>query len=500
MISTNYELRITPTSKENKMTPMHSAQPTWSTRLAAEDKSLRVHLLGIGGSGLAPIATVLHETGFVVSGSDAQTNPRTDALAAQGVVIYPSQIAANLVDHPQRRPDVVLISSAVAVDNPERAAAEALGIPIAKRRDFLPALLAQRQVIAIAGTHGKSTTTAMIVRAFQECSVDAGYIVGAELPEYGSAHAGSSPYFIIEADEYDYMFLGLTPSVAVVTNVEWDHPDCFPTPQDFHNAFVAFTDQVVDGGLLVTCGDDAGAEALRVEQSGKMATLSYGLGENADLSASAVVAVTQGGYSAQVSNRGTTLGVLSMQVPGLHNLRNGLAAVAVGHHCGLPVDALLAAIGSYQGVARRFELKGEVNGVTVIDDYAHNPTKVRATLAAARARFGDRRIWAVVQPHTYSRTRALLHEMAASFDDADCVRITDIYAARERDDGSISAADLVAASPHPQIKHVSGLEAMADHLAVAVRPGDVVLVLGAGTSYRIGELLLDRLRAIQPVT
>jgi len=157
---------------------IHPLPPTWSTRLAAEDKSLRVHLLGIGGSGLAPIATVLHEMGFIVSGSDAQTNPRTDALAAQGVIVYPSQIAANLVDHPERRPDVVLISSAVAVDNPERAAAETLGIPIAKRRDFLPALLAQRQVIAVAGTHGKSTTTAMIVRAFQECGIDAGYIVG----------------------------------------------------------------------------------------------------------------------------------------------------------------------------------------------------------------------------------------------------------------------------------------------------------------------------------
>ena len=333
---------------------------------------------------------------------------------------------------------------------------------------------------------------------FHECGVDAGYIVGSELPDYGSAHAGSSPYFVIEADEYDHMFLGLTPSIAVVTNVEWDHPDCFPTPAAFRAAFAAFTTQVKDGGLIVGCADDAGAEAIRTASSAGTRWITYGLAENADLRATAVAPGKAGGFGADLLWHDQPLGTISLRVPGLHNLRNALAATAVAHHCGLPDAQILATLSGYAGVARRFEWKGEAAGVAVIDDYAHHPTEVRATLSAAHARFGDRRIWAIFQPHTFSRTRQLLYEMAASFGNADLVRVTDIYAARESDDGTLSAADLVAASQHPQIQHISGLEAMADHLAAAVRPGDVVITLGAGTSYRIGELLLDRLLQVSP--
>ncbi len=420
-------------------------------------------------------------------------NPRAAALSAAGVRVYPQQIAENLSAADAPRPDVVLISSAVGADNPERAAAERLGIPVVKRRDFLRPFLAGRTVIAVAGTHGKSTTTAMIVKAFHECGVDAGYIVGSDLAQFGNAHAGQSDYFVIEADEYDYMFWGLVPHLAVVTNVEWDHPDCYPTPASFHSAFVQFIAAVPAGGTVIGCADDAGALTLGETYNGPARWLAYGLGETAALRAHNAHPGENGGYTATLTWAGEALGSLHLSVPGLHNLRNALAALAVAHLCQLPLDQAIASLNTYGGVARRFEFKGEANGVTVIDDYAHHPTEVRATLAAARGRFGNRRIWAVLQPHTFSRTRELLTEMAASFGDADCVIVTDIYAARERDDGTLSAGDLVAASAHPHIEHISGLQPIAAALAARTQPGDVVITLGAGTSHRIGEILLEML-------
>lgn len=468
---------------------------SWAQRLSAGDRSLHVHLLGIGGSGLAPIATVLHEMGIQVSGSDMQMNPRAAALAAAGIQVYPQQSAENLTADPAIRPDVVLISSAVGAANAELQAAQAMGLPIVKRREFLEPLLAQRAVLAVSGTHGKSTTTAMIVQALHECSVDAGYIVGADLATYGNAHAGASPFFAIEADEYDHMFLGLTPHIAVVNNVEWDHPDCYPTPESFQAAFAAFTARVAAGGLVLSCADDAGAEILRAGHADGKTWLTYGLGAEAALRAVAVQVGPNGGYQAEVHWQGTPIGVLALQVPGLHNLRNALAALAVVRQCGLPDAEILAALQRYQGVGRRIEFKGEAGGVVVIDDYAHHPTEVRATLSAVRARYPGRRLWAIFQPHTFSRTRELLHGMAASFADADAVIVADIYAAREQDDGTLSANDIVAASPHPHIEHISGLAPIAEHLAQTVRPNDVVITLGAGTSYRIGEMLLALLGA-----
>lgn len=474
---------------------MHQlSSPAWQQRLTTGDSTLHIHLLGIGGSGLAPIATVLHERGFQVSGSDMAMNTRATTLAESGVRVYPQQVAENLTAAGAPQPDVVLISSAVGPDNPERMAAEALGIPVVRRRDFLRPFLAGRQVIAVAGTHGKSTTTAMIVKLFHENGVDAGYIVGSDLPRFGNAHAGQSQYFVIEADEYDYMFWGLVPYLAAVTNVEWDHPDCYPTPASFQDAFARFVKAVPADGEIISCADDDGAVALAQAYSGEAAWLTYGLDEAAMVRALDAQPSPTGGYAATVIKEGETLGQLQLSVPGLHNLRNALAALAVAQRCGLDLQTAITSLNSYQGVARRFEFKGDENGVTVIDDYAHHPTEVRATLSAARARFGPRRIWAILQPHTFSRTRELLPEMANSLDDADRVIITDIYAARERDDGSLTAADLVAASRHPQIEHVAGLESIADVLADCTQPGDVVITLGAGTSHRIGEMLLDKLK------
>ena len=330
----------------------------------------------------------------------------------------------------------------------------------------------------------------MIVHTLHENGIDAGYIIGSELPGYGSAHAGSTEWFVIEADEYDRMFLGLAPQVSVITNVEWDHPDCYPTEASFQRAFAEFVDQTRSDGLVISCGDDDGAEELRAFAPSRGWWISYGMAEDAELRARQPTVAANGCYTSEISWWGAPLITLSLEVPGIHNIWNAMAALAVARYCGVSVADAAVALNSYRGIARRFEWKGEANGVTVIDDYAHHPTEVIATLSAARARFGGRRIWAIFQPHTFSRTRQLLHEMAASFTHADRVIVTDIYAAREQDDGTLSAADVVAASSHPGIRHIGGLEAVAAYLAENVAPGDVVITLGAGTSYRVGEMVL----------
>ena len=483
------------------------------SRKGGDDTRPRVHLIGIGGAGLSAIAHVLLERGVHVSGSDRQESERTRRLAAAGAKIFGRQgAAAELTELPDReRPDVVLISSAVDETNPERQTAYRLGIPVVRRESFLRPLLAGRDVIAVSGTHGKSTTTAMIVQTLHASGCDAGYIIGADLPGFGNAHAGTAGAFVIEADEYDRMFHGLTPMVAVVTNVEWDHPDCYPTPASFVDAFRQFVAQVHADGCVISCGDDPGAEALRTDfalsrrhrwalgeasksaAEGGPAWLTYGLHDRCDVRAAGEMVGTGGGYAAAVRSEGKSIGRLQLQAPGIHNLRNALAALTVARRCGAPIAQILASLHHYTGIGRRFELKGTRRGVTVIDDYAHHPTEIQATLAAARNRFGERRIWAVFQPHTFSRTRAMLHKIACSFDNADAVLVTDIYAARESGDGAMAAAEVAAASQHPSIRHSGGIEDTSTLLHDEVTAGDVVLTLGAGTSHRIGETLLERL-------
>lgn len=470
---------------------------SWQARLTARDPSLRVHLIGVGGTGISAIAQVLLEIGVQVYGSDRRLNAATARLAAAGATIFPQQSAANLAARPKSQyPDVVLISSAVDEANPERRAAEALGIPIVKRVDFLPVLLAHRRVIAVAGTHGKSTTTAMLIRILHDAGLAPGYIVGAELPGLGNAAAGKSDFFIIEADEYDRMFLGLNPAAAIITNVEWDHPDCYPTPAGFRRAFMQFVDTVDRQGLVISCLDDEGAEQLRAYALSRgPGWITYGLAPEANLRADDVTLIAGAGSTAEISCWEMPCGQLELQVPGLHNVRNALAAAAAAVWCDISMADALAGLAGYQGVARRFELKGEAAGVLVYDDYAHHPTELTATLDAARRRFPSRRIWAVFQPHTYSRTRHLLDAMAASFDAADQVIVSDIYAARESSDGMTNAADIVAAGNHPAMRHIARLEDVAAYLADHAAAGDVVITLGAGDGYRVGEWLLDRLHA-----
>ena len=472
------------------------APGTWQARLANRDQTLGVYLVGIGGAGLSAIATVLLEQGVRVAGSDRQASAPTQRLQELGARVAVGQRAENITGlPPDTRPDVVLISSAVDGQNPERRAAEELGIPVVKRSEFLPALLANRRVIAVAGAHGKTTTTAMILHVLRSGGVDCGYIVGSDVPGYGNGAAGTAQEFVIEADEYDRMFLGLRPAIAVITNVEWDHPDCYPTPASFRRAFMQFTDGVDRDGLVIACADDEGARQVHAYAPSRGPRwICYGMADDADLRAVNLRSLPGLGTEADLIWWHAPSGQLELAVPGLHNVRNALAALAVGTSCGVAVADALAALRDYRGSARRFEWKGEVGEITVIDDYAHHPTEIEATLAAARRRYPDRRIWAVFQPHTFSRTRHMLYRMGDSFDAADRVIVTDIYAARETDDGSVHARELVAASSHTAIQYIGDLRAVADYLAEQTAPGDVVITLGAGDGNKIGEWLLDALR------
>lgn len=463
----------------------------WQERLAAGDPALRVHLIGIGGAGLSAIARMLLELGMTVSGSDLNAGPVTRLLADRGARIFQEQSAANLEELPvDQRPDIVLASSAVKETNPELLSARQIGTPVVKRDEFLPALLEGRKVVAVAGTHGKSTTASMIITVLRDAGLAPGFIVGAELPDLGNASAGSGSYFVIEADEYDHMFLGLSPTVAVVTNVEWDHPDCYPTPSSFRRAFMQFVDQVDRSGMIISCADDDGAERIRAYAFTRGPQwITYGLNHSADLRA-VVRDSIDSANQADLVWWNAPAGRLTLHVPGTHNIRNALAALAVSTWCDIPLESAVESLASYSGVSRRFEKTGSAGDLLVFDDYAHHPTEIAATLSAARQRYPDRRIWAVFQPHTFSRTQHMLYRMGESFGDADRVIVTDIFAARESDDNSVSSAELVAASPHPAIRHIATLDDTADYLATHTESGDIVITLGAGDVNRIGYLLL----------
>lgn len=449
-----------------------------------------IHFIGIGGAGLSAIARVLMDLGYRVSGSDRVASALTAALSSEGATVFIGHRAGQ-VDGA----DAVVISSAVAADNVEVQAARARGIPIVKRADFLGAMMSGRTAVAVAGSHGKTTTTGMIATLCLAAGQDPTFIVGGQIAHLGTnARAGGGP-FVIEADEYDRTFLGLKPTIAVVTNVEHDHPDCYPTPHDFHSAFEAFVDLLPSNGTLIVCADDPGARALgerRADSAGGQVAR-YGLAADAHWRAVDVQPNGAGGSDYVALHEGESRGLFRLRVPGLHNVVNSLASLAVADRLGVPLTLAAQALRDFRGMERRFEIKGVAQGVTVVDDYAHHPTEIRATLAAARINYPGRKIWAVWQPHTFSRTKALLNDFATAFGDADHVLVTPIYAARESDDLGVSSAAVVAAMVHKDARLVADLQTAVDVLEAEVTANDVVLTLGAGDGYLIGEQLLARL-------
>ena len=446
--------------------------------------------MGIGGAGMSAIAHLLLDQGHHVGGCDAQQNALTAELAARGAVISMGHAAAHLDGV-----DTLVISSAVRADHPEVVEARRRGLPVLKRGELWREWSERKPTLAVAGTHGKTTTTAMAALMLVGLGYDPAYIVPAGGPVPGLdrfARWGAGP-FVIEADEYDRLLLGLLPEVAIITNVDWDHVDVYPTPADVEVTFAQFARQV--RRVVVVCDEDPGARRVRAAVVGGPEWQSYGFGPEATWR------VAELGHGAGETRfelhvpgeRRPLHGML--RAPGRHNLLNAAGAIAAVTQFGVaPVDAI-AALAEYRGAARRFEVKGEAGGAIFVDDYAHNPAKVAATLAAARERYPERRLVVYFQPHTFSRTAALLKPLADALTTADVVLIGDIYPSRERaaDFPGVDAALLARHVPRRSAEPVGGLDQAVARLLAEVRPGDLVLTLGAGDGYRVGDDVRRRL-------
>ncbi len=363
------------------------------------------------------------------------------------------------------------------------------GFPILHRDDFWGELTKGYEILAVAGTHGKTTTSGLITWLLERAGAAPTFIVGADLVDFkANARAGAGPHFVVEADEYGLAFLGLFPNVGIVTNIEHDHPDQFATAAEVQKAFQSFADQIQD--LLIICADDPGAARLEVPGRGRV---TYGLSPEAEWRADEIRPNQAGGSDFLVIHQGEVLGLARIRLPGQHNVLNTLAALAAVDHVGVPFAEARPSLPEFHGAARRLEVRGEAAGVTVVDDYAHHPTEIAASLSALKSRFPAARIWAVFQPHTYSRTQAFMDRWGDAFQGADAVLVTPIFASRETDDLGVNADMVAARIPDGKGRATSSLDEACDILLREVAPGDLVVTLSAGDGNKVGELLLEGL-------
>lgn len=462
------------------------AEPGYQPPVVLPPPPASIHFVGIGGIGMSGLARIFLARGYAVSGSDSQASPQTEALEAMGI---PVTIGHNDIGRAARA-DLVVATAAVTGANAEIDAAKRANRPIVKRAAALGALANGRVNVAVAGSHGKSTTSGMITTALLALGHDPSYAVGAVIAASGvNASPGRGPAMVVEADEYDYSFLTLTPDVAVVTNVDYDHPDIFPDQMTYDAAFCRFIKQIRPGGTLVMSADDAGARRLLEHPAFAWPDHVAWFGESE-------------GVAWQLKRKDTDWFVrepggqtipLKLQVPGLHNALNAVAAVAALAALGVSAKDAARGVAQFGGVGRRFELKGEAADIVVVDDYAHHPVELKATLLAARSRYPGQRLWAVFQPHTYSRTKALLDDWAGGLSIADEVALLDIYPAREIDTLGVSSDDIASRLGKWSLRVATPDEA-AERLLGLLAPGDVVLTIGAGDVTKTGPLLLDLLR------
>jgi UDP-N-acetylmuramate--alanine ligase len=453
----------------------------------------RVHFVGVGGVGMSGIAEVLVNLGYEVSGSDLKESESTRRLEQMGCRISIGHRAGNVAGA-----QVVVYSSAVRKQNPEVVAAKAAGIPVIPRAEMLAELMRLKFGIAVAGAHGKTTTTSMIAQMLSESGLDPTVVIGGRLDSLGSnAKLGQGEYLVAEADESDGSFLKLSPSIAVVTNIDPEHLDHYTGGiEEIKETFLSFINKIPFYGAAILCLENEHLQALlpRVEKR----TITYGLSPQADLCARDIT-LERFHSRFEVLRGGELLGRIELAMPGEHNVRNCLAAVAVGLELGVDFGRIREALHHFKGVQRRFQPRGEIGGVLVIDDYGHHPAEVRATLAAARRGF-NRRLLVAFQPHRYTRTRDLLDDFATSFYDADHLVVTDIYAAGEDPIPGVDSAGLVDAlreHGHKSVVHVAQKDRVAEHLISRVSPGDMVVTLGAGDIWTAGRDLLSRLEAAE---
>lgn len=446
----------------------------------------RLHFVGIGGIGMSGLAELLKSVGLEVTGSDLSEGEQVLRLRTLGIPVFLGHHAENV-----QGADVVVYSSAVHDSNPEVATARSMGIPVIKRAEMLAEVMRVKRGIAIAGTHGK-TTTSMTGAILMEAGLDPTIIVGGRMREVGTARLGRGEYLVAEADEFDRSFLALSPMLALINNIDLEHLDTYRDLQDLQETFARFARSVPFFGAAILGLDDPHVQEIRPLVSRRVVT--YGLTPQADLTARDVVLERTGSRFVAFADREFT-GAVSLQVAGLHNIKNALGALAVARELSIPFATAARALAEFKGVIRRFEKKGERAGVVVIDDYAHHPTEVAATLAAARQSYPDRRIVALFQPHLYSRTKDMAHQFGAAFLNADVLLVTPVYGSREAPREGVTGAlvaDAATARGHRAARFIADRKGILDALEWELKDGDLLITMGAGDVLHFGEDYLKK--------
>ena len=459
-------------------------------------KIQRIHFVGIGGIGMSGIAEVLLNLGYKVSGSDLRTSAVTERLASLGATTFEGHAAENM-----RGAEVVVTSSAVTPDNPEVTEARKLHVPVIQRAEMLAELMRLKYGIAIAGMHGKTTTTSMVAAVLAAGGLDPTVVVGGRVDAMGSnARLGKSHYLVAEADESDRSFLKLSPILSVVTNIDREHMDCYRNMRDVKKTFLEFMDRVPFYGMLVVCNDDPGLRRLLPQVQRRVVT--YGTRRGSDFLIKPGKIEQQPGEHRPLSHfrvvfEEKELGEFTLRVPGVHNILNATAAIAVGIGLDLSLENIRTALENFHGVDRRFQLRGKFAGVSVIDDYGHHPTEIKATLAAAK-QSGFRKIHVIFQPHRYTRTQELMDDFALAFKDADSLSVLDIYAASEKPiegvTGEALAATIRKAASDQDVRYANSFADAIDAVSAQAEEGDMILTLGAGSVSQLGPMILEKLQ------
>jgi UDP-N-acetylmuramate--alanine ligase len=446
-----------------------------------------VHFIGIGGISMSALAEILVNNGCLVSGSDIKESSLTDKLKDIGVRFFLGHAKENVTGA-----DLVIYTAAVKNSNPEMQAARELNIPIIERPALLGEIMKKYQnAVAVSGTHGKTTTTSMVSLILMHANLDPTILVGGELDAIGgNVRVGNSTYFVTEACEYVESFLKFYPYIGIILNIEADHLDYFKDLDHIIHSFRKFAQLIPVNGYAIVCADDS--NALRAVDGLKCNILTYGMKEQSyDWKAENITFNSYGFANFDIIYRGIKLTNIQLSIPGIHNVYNALAAAACAYALNVDIKHIAAALYAFKGTHRRFEIKGKLNGFTIVDDYAHHPTEIKATLAAA-SKFPHKRLWCIFQPHTYTRTLALLDEFSEAFVDADRVIIADIYAAREADEGKVHSRDLVEQinDKGGRAQHISDFDEIVSYILEQAQEGDLVITMGAGDIYKVGEMML----------
>ena len=450
----------------------------------------KLHFVGIGGIGMSGIAEILIDQGFKIVGSDKAASDNTERLQSLGTKLYIGHDGKNV----EPDVDVLVYSSAVAPDNPEIVEAQKRKIPVIRRAEMLAEVMRLKYGIGIAGTHGKTTTTSMVSLVLMEGGIDPTVIVGGRLHGLAGSNArlGKGEFIVVEADEFDRSFLSITPTIAVLTTLETDHLDTYRDLDDIKSAFIQFASKVPFYGSVVLCLDEPALQDIMPKIKKKITT--YGLNGQADLQAVDIVH-KQNTSTFLVLLANKELGDVKIQIPGKHNVQNALAAIAVGLELKVPFEKIKTGVEKFTGVFRRWEVKAEVDGVTVVDDYAHHPTEIKATLAGAKSGW-RRRVVCVFQPHLYSRTRDFYEDFGRAFFNANVLVVTDVYPAREEPIQGVSGeliANAAKALGHKSVHYVPDKKDIPDFLMKLKKPGDIIITMGAGDIWRFGEEFIKRL-------